>query len=184
MLDNQCDTIYELRTQKGIKIPVIWVVIDEVVALNTYMKENYDAEKRAQFTNNMVSLITKFPSLGIRIYLTPHRTMKFVDTTVRSSVSYKEVVMSSNKLTKETLDTTIKKRLTHQGDTALLFRELNEATYVKGIGVCDDDIKNKVLIPELARAWYKIGFTQPNLDNAGTGNNRDEDKIKKTLGIA
>ncbi|GHU74188.1 hypothetical protein FACS1894188_01680 [Clostridia bacterium] len=184
LLDNQCDTIYELRTQKGIKIPVIWVVIDEVVALNTYMKENYDAEKRAQFTNNMVSLITKFPSLGIRIYLTPHRTMKFVDTTVRSSVSYKEVVMSSNKLTKETLDTTIKKRLTHQGDTALLFRELNEATYVKGIGVCDDDIKNKVLIPELARAWYKIGFTQPNLDNAGTGNNRDEDKIKKTLGIA
>ena len=174
--DNQCDTIWDLRS-KGIKIPILYIVIDEFMTV-----VDYYSDRIGEFNGLVKQILTRLPSQGIRLIFVPHRAQGVVDKTIRSNLSYVAAVKADDEVVKETLD--IKKwsrRLVSAGDTAL---KLSDKTlYVKGIAIATDDNENTKLIKEISKAFYKMRVEVPDMSTIGIGYNRDEGEIQEALRV-
>ena len=174
--DNQCDTIWDLRA-KGIKIPILYIVIDEFMTV-----VDYYSDRIGEFNGLVKQILTRLPSQGIRLIFVPHRAQGVVDKTIRSNLSYVAAVKADDEVVKETLD--IKKwsrRLVSAGDTAL---KLSDKTlYVKGIAIATDDNENTKLIKEISKAFYKMRVEVPDMSTIGIGYNRDEGEIQEALRV-
>ena len=174
--DNQCDTIWDLRS-KGIKIPILYIVIDEFMTV-----VDYYSDRIGEFNGLVKQILTRLPSQGIRLIFVPHRAQGVVDKTIRSNLSYAAAVKADDEVVKETLD--IKKwsrRLVSAGDTAL---KLSDKTlYVKGIAIATDDNENTKLIKEISKAFYKMRVEVPDMSTIGIGYNRDEGEIQEALRV-
>lgn len=178
LADNMCDDIWDLRDRKGIKLPVLYLVIDEVMTVIANLGKGPDAE----FNRLMNIIITQLPSLGICLLFVPHRATGVVDKTARVNMAFTAAVRADEEVVKETLD--IKKwdrALTQQGDIALKMTDLIGAKFVKGAALTDSDSKNVILITSIAKTFYKMGVDIPDMSTVGCGFNRDEDYIQETL---
>ena len=176
MVDNQCDTIWELR-EKGIKLPVLYIVIDEYITIAGYYRD-----RSKELSDKITTIITQFPSQGVRILIVPHRAQGVVDKTARALFSYSAAVKSDTSIVKETLD--IQKwdrNLANPGDIAL--RLADKSLFVRGMGIATSDTENAILIKNIAKAFYKMGVEIPDMTTIGYGYNRDESKIKEELEI-
>lgn len=181
LMDNKCDDIWELRNRKGIKLPVLYVVIDEMISILANLGEIGSKELFEQ----MKVIISQFPSLGIRLLFVPHRATSVVDKTIRSLIGYIAVVKGSEDLVKETLG--IKRwdtPLLNQGDMAVNLQGEPKPLFVKGIAISKSDYENSEVITRLARAFYKMGVHIPDMTTIGEGFNRDEKYVKEQLEIA
>lgn len=174
--DNQCDTIWDLR-KKGIKVPVLYLVIDEYMTVNDYY-----SDRSGELKSKLQVILSQLPSQGIRALFVPHRAQGVVDKTSRALISYAAAVKCDNDIVKETLDEKKwTRRLTMPGDIAL---KLSDKTlYVRGAALELSDEDNTILIKDIAKAFYKMGVEIPDMSSIGAGYNRDEDAIREELQI-
>lgn len=177
LADHKCDDIWDLRKRKGIKLPVLYIVIDEVMTVVSNL-----GDKSKEFFELMKVIISQLPSTGIRLIFVPHRAQGVVDKTIRSLIDYVAAVRADAEVVKETLD--IKKwdrHLINQGDTAIRLQGYGRGMFVKGAALTTSDSDNMEFITNIARSFYKMGVEIPDMRSLGSGYNRDEDSIREEL---
>lgn len=174
--DNQCDTIWDLR-KKGIKLPVLYLVIDEYMTVNDYY-----SDRSSELKSKLQVILSQLPSQGIRVLFVPHRAQGVVDKTSRALISYAAAVKCDNDIVKETLDEKKwTRRLTMPGDIAL--KVADKTLYVRGAALELSDEDNTILIKDIAKSFYKMGVEIPDMSSIGLGYNRDEEAIREELQI-
>ena len=177
LADNRCDDIWALR-QKGIKLPVLYVVIDEYITV----VNNLDADEKKDFNLKMQTLISQLPSQGIRLLFVPHRATGIVDKTNRTMLQFTAAVRADAADVIDTLG--IKKwdrALTRPGDIALKSSTMKNAAFVRGAALTTSDGANTMFIEQAAKAFYKMGVEMPDMSKMRIAVNRDEDYIKSQL---
>ena len=151
--DNQCDTIWDLR-KKGIKLPVLYLVIDEYMTVNDYY-----SDRSSELKSKLQVILSQLPSQGIRV-----------------------LFKCDNDIVKETLDEKKwTRRLTMPGDIAL--KVADKTLYVRGAALELSDEDNTILIKDIAKSFYKMGVEIPDMSSIGLGYNRDEEAIREELQI-
>lgn len=179
--DNNCDDIWALR-KKGIMLPYLYIVIDEVVTIINKQKELGNDKL---FLNLLLTIITQLPSQGIGVLFVPHRATGIIDKTTRAMVPFAAAVRAKADMVKETLDCPKwTKVLTNPGDIALNTSDFASGPkYVRGTGITLSDDENLVLIANVAKAFYKMGVEIPDMSSIGCGYNRNEDAIREKLDL-
>lgn len=176
LADNRCDDIWALW-KKGIKLPVLYLVIDEIITV----KNNLGPLDK-EFDALMQTMISQLPSLGIRLIFVPHRATGIVNKTNRTMIAFSAAVRANTTDVMDTLD--IKKwtrALTNPGDVAVKTNDRDSGVYVRGATLTTSDEDNAELIENAARAYYKMGVDIPDMTTMQIAFNRDEDYIRKEL---
>ena len=174
LLDNGCDTIWALR-DKGIRLPVLYIVIDEYLTIDGYLG---DSIKELQ--SQMREIMSQYPYLGIRLLFIPHRAQGVVEKTARQLISYACAVKTEKEVIEETLSTTgWTRKLTMPGDIAM--RLGSNVLYVRGAALESSDEKTTEFIRQIAKSFYKMGVEIPDMTSIGCGYNRNEEKIREDL---
>lgn len=177
LADHNCEDIWDLREQKNIKLPILYIVIDEIMTINSRLGP--DAKT---FSKLMATIISQMPSLGVRLIFVPHRPQGTIDKTVRLLLEYVVAVRAEPTVVKETLDIkTWNRALTHAGDMALKIQDFGKEMVARGVAVTTSRHDNTIFLKNLARGYYKMGVEIPNMKTIGMGYNRDEEKIKHEL---
>ena len=179
LADNKADNIWDLR-KKGIMLPVLYIVIDEVMTVLANLGAN-DKE----FKEQMKVIVTQFPSQGVRLIIVPHRAQGVIDKTIRTNMSFTAAVRATNEVVNETLDIPKWTRpLLNPGDMALRLQGFGKEMFVRSPAVTKTDDENTELIENVAKAFYKMGVSIPDMSTIGCGYNRDIDRIKEELGAS
>lgn len=177
LADNRCEEIWALR-KKGIMLPILYLVIDEYITV----KNSLDKDEQKQFNAKVQTLMTQFPSQGIRILIVPHRSQGIVDKTNRTILDYIAAIRSDIVEVKDTLGLPKWGRaLTQPGDMAIKSISMKDAMYAKGPALTTSDDENIKFIEMAAKAFYKMGVEIPDMSSMRIACNRDEDYIKETL---
>ena len=174
--DHRVDDIWAFR-EKGFKLPVLMIVIDEYVTVKESLGDDYK-----ELDSKLRTIITQLPSLGIRVLIVPHRATGVVDKTNRGMFAFAAAVRSVNDDVVDTLN--IKKwtrPLVHPGDIAVRNREAPEGAYVRGAALTISDARNSDFIENAAKAFYKMGVELPDMSTLQIGYNRDEQYVKEQL---
>lgn len=177
LADNHCDKLFDLW-DLGIKVPVLYIVIDEYM---TVMANLDDAGSKV-FKEQIKVIISQLPSLGIRLIIVPHRSKGVVDVTARMNISFSAAVRAENQVIKETLD--IQKwdiPLNNPGDTALKMQGMGDPMFVSGLAVTTSDTDNAKMIEAIAKIFYQMGVDIPDMSGIGPGYTRNTDEILENL---
>lgn len=177
LLDNKCDTIWDLRDRKGIKLPILYFFMDEVISI----KNNLDKEGCATFDEYTKTIITKFPYIGIRIIMISHRAQGVIDKTVREQIGFRAAVGATEEVITEALG--VKRfgtALETPGEAALSISDL-APTYIRGNAIMASDNDNVEFFKNAARAFYKMGFDAADCSGLGCCYNRNEKEIQSEL---
>lgn len=173
---NRCDDIWAIR-KKGIKLPVLYIVIDEFMTIVGDL-----GKKSSELITLMNTIISQLPSQGIRLLFVPHRAQGVVDKTTRTLVDYIAAVRADNDTVKETLGVNkFNRNLSNPGDTAIKLADHPDAEFVRGAAITTSDEDNTELIRYLAKTFYKMGVDIPDMKTIGCGFNRNEDYVKDEL---
>lgn len=176
--DNEVDDIWALRDKKGIRLPLLYIVIDEYISVIN----NMDKDKQKEFNTKFQVIVSQFPSLGIRIIFVPHRAMGVVDKTNRTLISFYAAVRAD---TADVIDTLgipkWTRALTMPGDIAVKSSTMKTASYVRGAALTTSDSDNSDFIEKAAQAFYKMGVEMPDMTSLRVACNRDENYIKERL---
>ena len=176
--DNRCDDIWALR-KKGIKLPVLYVVIDEYITV----LNNLDKDQQKEFDNKIQVLISQLPSQGIRLIFVPHRATGVVNKTNRTMLQFTAAVRADSADVIDTLGIQKWTRaLTKAGDIAVKNSSMKSAAYVRGAALTTDDGDNTIFIETAAKVFYKMGVDIPDMSNMRIACNRDEEHIRQELG--
>ena len=182
LADNRVDDIWGLR-KKGVKLPVLYVIIDEYITVINNLKSSDDKDAFKEFNTKIQTLISQLPSLGIRLLFVPHRATGIVDKTNRTMIQLSACVRSEVAEVKDTLDVTKWDRaLTRPGDIALKSSDMKKPAFVRGAALTTDDADNAIFMETAAKAFYKMGVELPDMSTMRVAVNRDEDYIKRELG--
>lgn len=176
--DNKCDDIWALR-KKGIRLPVLYLVIDEYITVIN----NLDKDQQKEFDGKIQTLISQLPSQGIRLLFVPHRATGVVNKTNRTMLQFTAAVRADAEDVKDTLGINSWSRaLTKPGDIALKSSSMTNATFVKGAALTTSDEENAEFIENAAKVFYKMGVDIPDTSNMLIASNRDEAEIQSKLG--
>ena len=176
--ENRCDDIWALR-KKGVKLPVLYLVIDEYVTI----QDKYTEEGQAKTLNGKLRvLISQLPSQGIRLIFIPHRATGIVDKTNRTMLQFTAAVRADNADVIDTLGIKSWNRsLTQPGDIAIKSSTMQEAKYVRSVAITTSDEDNSELIENIAKSFYKMGVDMPNMTYMPVAVNRDEEYVRSVL---
>lgn len=175
MLANErCDDIWALR-DKGVVLPIIYIVIDEYITVIN----NLDKDQQKEFDTKFQVIISQLPSLGIRLLFVPHRATGIVNKTNRTMIQYTAAVRADIEDVKDTLGVAKWDRaLTKPGDTAVKNSNIKNAVYIRGAALTTSDGENSKFIETAAKAFYKMGVDIPDMSNLRISYNRDEEWIQ------
>jgi S-DNA-T family DNA segregation ATPase FtsK/SpoIIIE len=176
--DNRCDDIWALR-KKGIRLPVLYLVIDEYITVIN----NLDKDAAKEFDGKIQTLISQLPSQGIRLLFVPHRATGVVNKTNRTMLQFTAAVRADIDDVIDTLG--VKKwdrALTKPGDIAIKTSSTPKATYVKGAALTPSDEENTQFMETAAAAFYKMGVDIPDMSSMRIACNRDEEYVQSELG--
>jgi len=177
LADNKCEEIWALR-KKGIMLPILYLIIDEYITV----KNSLDKDKQKELNAKIQTLMTQFPSQGLRILIVPHRSQGIVDKTNRTILDYIACVRSELSEIRDTLGLPKWSRvLTQTGDIAMKSVTMKEAMYVKGPALTTSDEDNIKFIKMVAKAFYKMGVEIPDMSSMRIACNRDEEYVKEVL---
>lgn len=179
--EHTSDSIWDLRNRVGVKMPVLYIVIDEYM---TVLANLGDKGAESELSRILNIVITQLPFVGIYLLIVPHRAQGVVDKTMRANVLFTAAIRASTEIVKETLDDPKWNRsLTEPGDTALRLADIGTTKAVKSAALTTSDIDNTRFIDNMAKAYYRIGVEIPDMRSIGYGYNRDIKQIKKILQI-
>lgn len=177
LADNRCDDIWALR-DKGIKLPVLYLVIDEYITVIN----DLDKDDQKEFDAKIQTLISQLPSQGIRLLFVPHRATGVVNKTNRTMLQFTAAVKADAADVIDTLGIkTWTRALTQPGDIAIKTSNMKSAQYVRGAALTTQDSENMRFIETAAKCFYKIGVEIPDLSNMHIAYNRDDNYIKNEL---
>lgn len=170
------DDIWALR-KKGVRLPVLYIVIDEYLTIATKLGQDV-----TELNSRMRTIISQFPSLGIRMIFVPHRATGVVDKTNRTMIQFTAAVRLNSTDVMDTLDVKKWNRpLVNVGDIAIRSSSMEDAEYVRGLAVTKDDDGNNELIKTVAKAFYKMGAEFEDMSYLTMCYNRNIDYIKSAL---
>lgn len=139
-----------------IKMPIIYVIIDEVVTLASRM----DKETNNEFRMLLRELISQLPALGIRAFLIPHilnndiiekKTSALVPCKISVCGNAEHIEAATGSKPKE-----FPYKLVNKGDMAVKLAGFNNTLYVHGPALTDSNPKNNELFDYLRRVWSKL----------------------------
>ena len=179
--DNDCEDIWDLR-KKGIQLPILYLVIDEVITVMHNLSEQ-DKEKEKAFNQKLKVLISELPYVGIRLMFIPHRATGLVDKTNRAMLQFVAAVRNDRAEIEEGLG--IQKwyrSLTQPGDMAVKLQTRAGAFYARGPAIATQNKETEDVMVSLAKAFYKMGVKPSELRKTLTvAYNRDEVEIRRKL---
>lgn len=139
-----------------IKLPIIYVVIDEVVTLASRM----DKEVNNEFRMLLRELISQLPALGIRAFLIPHilnneiiekKTSALVPCKISVCGNAEHIEAATGSKPKD-----FPYKLVNKGDMAVKLMGFNDTLYVHGPALTASNPKNNELFDYLRRVWKKL----------------------------
>lgn len=139
-----------------IKMPIIYVVIDEVVTLASRM----DKETNNEFRMLLRELISQLPALGIRAFLIPHilnndiiekKTSDLVPCKISVCGDADHIEKATGSKPKE-----FPYKLVNKGDMAVKLAGFSNTLYVHGPALTSSNPKNNEVFDYLRRVWSKL----------------------------
>lgn len=176
LADNICDDIWALRS-KGIMLPIMYLVVDEVVSVKGSL-----GSSSGEFDRMLLTIITQLPSIGIRTIVIPHRATNTITKDNRNLLSFTAAIRSTPNDIVNTLD--IKKwdrALISEGEMAIKTALMPTAKYLRSCALTASDEMNSELILSMAKAFYKLGVDIPDMSHLKIACNRDEDEVREIL---
>lgn len=153
-----CVKIWDYREKyPEVKLPVIYVVIDEMATFASRM----DKETKNEFRDMLRILITQLPSIGIRAIMIPHALK---DDIIQKTTSDLIMCRISVKGDAEDIErvTGAKPRefrhvLVNQGDMAVRIKEINpDAMFIHAPILTNSSHENEELFAYMKRVWAKL----------------------------
>ena len=181
LMDNECDDIWGLR-KKGIKLPILYLVIDEVITVTNNLK-NKDPKLEKEFNQKLQVLISELPYVGIRLIFVPHRATGIVNKTNRTLLQFITAVRADKDVVEEALGVTKwTRQLTMPGDMAVQVQTRRDPFYARGPAIATSDEETAKIMVGIAKAYYKLGVEESDLKKTLTiAYNRNEDEIRQKL---
>lgn len=145
-----------------VKMPLIYVVIDEVVTL----AERMDKETKADFQGMLTVLVSQLPALGIRIFMIPHVIKNdIISKTTTDLIQCRISVMGTPDHIESSTGTKprdFKIKLANVGDMAVRMPIIAASTFFShGPALTDSNQKNNNFFDYLRRVWNKLnGITE------------------------
>lgn len=138
-----------------VKLPVIYIVIDEMVTLSEMIKE-----EEKEYQSYLKMIVTQFPNLGIKGMFIPHEVKnQIIDKTAYDSIKARISVKGSPEHIEASTGTKPKAfpyKLANVGDMAVNIDTVSVSTlFVHGVALTDDNDKNNELFDFIRRFWSK-----------------------------
>lgn len=139
-----------------IKIPIIYVVVDEIVTLASRM----DKETNNEFRMLLRELISQLPALGIRAFLIPHvlnndiiekKTSDLVPCKISVKGNAEHIEKATGAKPKD-----FPYKLVNSGDMAVKLASVPNVMYVHSPALTDSNPKNNAVFDYLRRVWSKL----------------------------
>ena len=143
-----------------VKLPIIYVVVDEVVTLASRM----DKEVNNEFRMLLRELISQLPALGIRAFLIPHvLNNDIIEKKTSDLVPCKISVCGDADHIEKATGSKFKDfpyRLVNKGDMAIKLTGHPNTIYVHGPALTTSNSENGELFDYLRRVWAKLEPTE------------------------
>lgn len=140
-----------------VKLPIIYVVVDEIVTLASRM----DKDTNNEFRMLLRELISQLPALGIRAFLIPHvlnndiiekKTSDLVPCKISVCGDADHIEKATGSKPKD-----FPYKLTNKGDMAVRMPLVSSNTmYIHAPALTDSNVKNNELFDYLRRVWSKL----------------------------
>lgn len=139
-----------------VKLPIIYVIVDEIVTLASRM----DKETNNEFRMLLRELISQLPALGIRAFLIPHvlnndiiekKTSDLVPCKVSVKGNADHIEKATGAKPKD-----FPYKLVNSGDMAVKLANVPNVMYVHGPAMTESNPKNNELFDYLRRVWSKL----------------------------
>lgn len=157
-----------------VKMPLIYVVIDEVVTL----AERMDKETKADFQGMLTVLVSQLPALGIRIFMIPHVIKNdIISKTTTDLIQCRISVMGTPDHIESSTGTKpreFKTKLASVGDMAVRMPIVEASTFFShGPALTESNSKNNAFFDYLRRMWNKLNgvVSEPEQVNASVDAN-------------
>lgn len=157
-----------------VKMPLIYVVIDEVVTL----AERMDKETKADFQGMLTVLVSQLPALGIRIFMIPHVIKNdIISKTTTDLIQCRISVMGTPDHIESSTGTKpreFKTKLASVGDMAVRMPIIEASTFFShGPALTESNSKNNAFFDYLRRMWNKLNgvVSEPEQVNASVDAN-------------
>ena len=165
-------------THPDVKLPIIYIVIDEMVTLSEMIKE-----EEKEYQSYLKMIVTQFPNLGIKGMFIPHEVKnQIIDKTAYDSIKARISVKGSPEHIEASTGTKPRAfpyKLANVGDMAVNIDTISVSTlFVHGVALTDDNDKNNALFDFIRRFWSKYA-PEEFADSVAKG--VDEEKANDSL---
>lgn len=156
--DAECVNIWDFKDKyPDVKLPIIYVLIDEVVTL----AERMEKETKQEFQGLLVELISQLPALGIRAFLIPHVVKNdIIAKTATDLIPCRISVMGDAGHIESSCGTKAKDfpyKLSNKGDMAVRISVISPDTmFVHGPALTSSNPENNQMFDYLRRVWAKL----------------------------
>lgn len=147
------------RRHPDAKLPYRYVVIDEMMAL----MNSYEKEEQVEFRKLLSTIVSKYPYMGIRLILFPHRIIdSVIDKNTYSLISSRAVVRQLNEEeVKNAMGVTRKQfpyKLPTEGDMAIKSKEIanGETVFCHSEVLTSDKNDNEKVFKYIGSVWKKL----------------------------
>lgn len=174
--------IWDYKTRyPDMKIPIIYVVVDEVVTLASRM----DKDTNNEFRMLLRELISQLPALGIRAFLIPHvlnndiiekKTSDLVPCKISICGDADHIEKATGSKPKD-----FPYQLTNKGDMAVKLSGFNNTLYVHSPALTKSNPENNELFDYLRRVWTKL---EPESATDGVAKDAENDAANRRILIA
>lgn len=173
-----------------VEMPYIYVVIDEMMNLTG----SFTKEESAEFQSLLAAFVSRFPNLGFRVILIPHRIVnEVISKKVYPLVTCKMSIMQSFEEIKNGLDITRKDfpyNLPNPGDMALKTVDINKGKVVfcHGEAITSKNSMNFEVFRYIGEVWRKLEpeycaqLEKSNISRINKGNGTSLNPVDRTKG--
>lgn len=157
-LMNGLPNIWDFKAKyPDVKMPLLYVVIDEVVTLANEM----DKDTKDEFQKLLMIITTQMPNLGIRIFMIPHVVKDdIIKKTTTQVIPCRISVRGDAEHIESSLGIKIKEfpyKLPSVGDMAVKMTTISsKPMYIHGVALSDSNEKNNELFEYMRRVWKKL----------------------------
>lgn len=145
------------------KLPYVYIIIDELQALMNYFENTDQKEEAKKFRGYLSTIVSKYPYIGLRFVLFPHRIVdQIISKNTYSLVSCRACVNQLDaKLVEASVGVTESKfhyKLSQKGDMAIRLGQINggEAKFCHAEMLTTSNSDNKKLFEYIGSVWSRL----------------------------
>lgn len=145
------------------KLPYVYIVVDELQALMDHFEKTDQKEEAKKFRGYLSTIVSKYPYIGLRFVLFPHRIVdQIISKNTYSLVSCRACVNQLDaKLVEASVGVTESKfryKLSQKGDMAIRLGQINggEAKFCHAEMLTTSNTDNNKLFEYIGSVWCKL----------------------------